>query len=177
MKLYFKSIERTVRWIAFLLMLHSSVVVGFAEKVIVSSGFLNETTFNGKYSQQKLHKFQATITDDGKWAFEVNPIHKTNDILFGKKDVKYMTFDGTDIYYCQYTEAVEGLRNGRPGIVNTRPIADQPQLAYISAGDYPFSPFDNDRQRFKFYGLFTALEDTYTTQKSKQCLCLGGLPA
>lgn len=86
--------------------------------------------------------FTASICTDGRYAFEVRPIYQTNNLMAGKEEAFYMTYNGTDTFFCHYTEAVQGFKEGRPAIVGTKPIEEAGQMAYVSAGAYPFAPYD-----------------------------------
>lgn len=132
---------------------------GWAQVAMTASGCLTETMFNGAISvpsESSSNRFNATISQDGKFALEVRPIHQHGDFLEGKEDVIYMTYDGSDTYFCQYTEAVQGVTNGRPGIIRTEAITNRAQLAYISPGNYPFSPYDSQKRTHILWLVFGA---------------------
>ncbi len=113
--------------------------------MVVSSGFLKVTTFSGgkPYRPEcSTNEIRAVIDSNGRWALEVRPLHPVGDMLHGKTDIIYLTFDGTNNYYCQYSEAIEGIKQGQPGIIGTTAITNQAQTGYISPGSFPFSPYD-----------------------------------
>jgi hypothetical protein len=157
---------KTARWIVLLFALQVGIVNGLGENVITTSGFLDVTMFDGSKpvpQESSSNEFRASVSSDGRWTLEVRPIYKKGDILYGKKDVMYQSFNGTDTYFCQYSEAVEGITNGRPGIIGTKPISDRSQLSYISAGNYPFSPFDAQKRThilWLVYGAGKYIHDT-----------------
>ncbi len=109
-------------------------------------GFLDLQFFSGPGKRVlgmcSSNAFTASICSDGRYAFEVRPMHKTNDLMAGKEEAFYMTYNGTDTFFSHYTEAIQGLKGGRPAIVGTKPIEETGQMAYVSAGAYPFAPYD-----------------------------------
>jgi len=139
---------------------------GRGEDVVISSGILNETMFNGKNpvpNESSKNEFQATVSTDGRWFLQISPIHGINDPMYGKKDTIYMSFDGSDTYFCQYSEAVIGITNGRPGLIGTQPLSDRSQLSYISEGNYPYSPFDSQKRAhilWLVYGAGKSIHDS-----------------
>lgn len=116
---------------------------------IRSSGFLDAEMYSGKrvvQQESSRNSFTATVMSDGKWLLSVFPIHEKGDALHGTTNVIYMSFDGVDTFYCEYTEAVIELRNGKPTLVETKPISERRLQSYVSSGNYPFSPFDSQRR-------------------------------
>lgn len=100
--------------------------------------------------------FRASISLDGRWLLEVRPIPGKRDKLYGKQDVMYSSYDGVDTFYCRYTEAVFAITNGRPQVVNTLPVKDVLSRAYISRGNYPFAPQDEQRRTHVLWLVFGA---------------------
>jgi hypothetical protein len=94
--------------------------------------------------------------------------------MYGKQDTYFLTFDGSDSYFCHYTEAVDGISNQRPAIVKTVPVQESDQTAYISAGNYPFAPGDSQKRA---HILWLSLLSGMTTRESKTNLPLPWIPA
>lgn len=149
MNLVANKISSIIKWAILLFTGLICIFDGRSENYITSSGILSETMFNGPNivaAESSSNEFSATISTDGKWAIDIHQIYKRNEPMYGKEDSIYMTFDGSDTYYCQYSEAVIGITNGRPGFIGTAPIASRSQWSYISAGNYPFAPFDTQKR-------------------------------
>lgn len=145
---------------------------------VILNGKLNLKFFAGPgklvQSMSSSNSFCVKISRDGKWSMEVRPIYGRGDIMYGKEDELYLTFDGTDSYSCRYTEAIEGITNGRPGIVNTARIQDNDQSAYISTGNYPFG-FGDAQERMPI--LWLSFFSGITMQESKTNLPLPWIDA
>jgi len=98
-------------------------------------GFLDLRFFSApgrpQLSMCSSNAFTASICTDGRYAFEVRPMYKTNNLMAGKEEAFYMTYNGTDTFFCHYTEAIQGLKGGRPAIVGTKPIEEAGQMAYV----------------------------------------------
>jgi len=121
-----------------------------AENKIIANGILEVEQYAGHNilipDCCSSNTFRVTVDRYGRWAIQVQPIYKESDILFGRQDTIYMTYDGCDSYSCHYTEAVQGITNGYPGIIGIKPISKRNLRAYISSGNYPFSPDDNQKR-------------------------------
>lgn len=130
-----------------------------AEMVIQTSGFLDAKMFSGKnvvQSESSRNEFTATLSMDGRWLLAVSPIREKGDPLFGTSNVIYMSFDGADTFYCEYTEAIIELKNGKPTLVATKPISERRLQSYASSGNYPFCPYDSQKRAqvlWLLYGL------------------------
>ena len=134
--------------------------------------YVTPGTLQGDMSSS--NTFCATIGRDHKWSLEVRPIYEPGNIMYGKEDLYFLTFDGSDSYFCHYTEAVEGLVKNRPAIVSTLPIKDKDQKAYISTGSYPYAPGDAQRRT---HILWLAFLSGIEMQESKTNMPLPWIPA
>jgi hypothetical protein len=121
--------------------------------------------FNGNEpvpQESSKNEFQALVSDDGKWLLEIRQLHSKSDPMNGKTDLLYMGFDGSDTYFCQYSDAVIGITNGRPGLIGTAPFNAHPVLSYVSAGNYPYCPFDSQKRAhilWLVYGAGKSIHD------------------
>ena len=161
-----------------LLVLVAGVFNGRAENGVTSSGILRETMLNGNKvvrAESSTNEFSATITSSGKYFIEMRPIHRKGDPLYGKTDIMYLTFDGTDTYYCQYSEAIIDITNGRPAFVGTKSISDRRQWSYISAGNYPFSSFDSQSRTHILWLVYGSGQ--YIHDQTPQSIPLPWVPA
>src|SRR4051812_1080008 len=68
------------------------ILAGRSELAVTSSGVLDATMYNGKLiipQESSKNNFRATVSADGKWLFEISPLHGTNDPLHRKTDIIY----------------------------------------------------------------------------------------
>lgn len=106
--------------------------------VMEKRAFVTET--NGTVTPQwdKRFSFIVSISKDGRWAIQVNSLQE--------KDTIYLTFDGEDTYFVRYQEKILGITNGTVSVVAVKPIDQQVSTAYISSGNYPFVPYDEEER-------------------------------
>jgi hypothetical protein len=140
--------------------------VSEAETVIKSSGILDAKMYSGKtvmQSESSKNSFISTVAVDGKWLLAIYPVYEKGNPLYGKTNVIYMAFDGIDTFFCEYTEAVIELKDGKPTLVTTKPISERRLQSYVSPGNYPFSPLDSQRRGhvlWLVYGLGHKIHDS-----------------
>lgn len=82
---------------------------------------------------QWTNSFSIKISADGSWMMEISPVTTPKDLMYGKKQVIYQTYDKTNIYGAYYSEGV--TRNRR--MVDATNLTSLEHFADISAGDYP----------------------------------------
>jgi hypothetical protein len=135
---------------------------------IILCGIIKFQMYAGEHSvvrgMSSTNVFQLSLNQRGCWLMEIHPLYAKNSSMSGKVDTIYLSFDGTDTYFCHYTEAVTGLTNGQPSIVMTEPIDSRMQEAYVSEGNFPFCPFDNQARGNILWLAFCAGEYLYDTK-------------
>jgi hypothetical protein len=128
-----------------------------AQDAAILDGFLVTTFYSGgvtadgeaQHNPGVTNDVRIIVSRDGRWAFESHGHHAVSDPMFGKKDAKYMTFDGTDCYFARFTEADIGMKDKRRGsFLGTTPITSKVNVGYLSKGNYPASPLDNASEKY-----------------------------
>lgn len=134
---------------------------------VTLSGVLTFQMFAGEKAVVKgmssTNTFRVSLSSDGRYSFEVHPLYSSG-IMQGKEHVIYLTFDGTDTYFVEYTEAMTGMIKNRPGITDTQPIDQKWNEAYISSGNYPFSPLEQQKRVHMLWLVFGAGKYIHDTQ-------------
>ncbi len=147
-----------LRYIILLIMFQVSIFNGLCQNGIVGNGSLEVKFYdkNGKIISliSSVNEFRFSVESNGRWIVAVKPLPKTNDVMYGKEDTILMSFDGADTYYCRYSEAFLEIKNGRPQMTKTLPVTNIFNRAYISTGNYPFAPFDEQRRANALWLVF-----------------------
>jgi len=137
-----------------------------ASGLITAARFLGGTPLHPSHPMSFTNEFRVSVSPDGRWVFEVRRVHKEGDVMYGKEDVRYMTFNGVDTYWCDYSEAVWGLKGGREGITGFDPATNRAAMAYISSGNYPFTFFDTHEKSpeilWMVYGIGDYIRNSQT---------------
>jgi hypothetical protein len=116
------------------------------------SGYLIVKSFSprGQLMSQwsSTNEFRASIARDGRYAVEIRPKYEKGE------DIIYLTFDGFDTYFVHYQKS---------GDDKNSVYAKTP--AYISEGNYPFSPWEEQKRAnilWLVYGAGLYIHDSMT---------------
>lgn len=136
---------------------------------IVADGLLTVTTYSGlgKPLQNwcSTNQFRVSIAADGRYRFEIRPLYETDDVI-------YYTFDGTNTFYVRYREAVVDVNQK---VVDRKPVEKNVHPAYISSGNYPFVPWEDQHRPHILWLVFGA--GKYLRDSSTNTMPLPWVPA
>jgi hypothetical protein len=126
----------------------SSLVHLKCEEGLAASGYLSVIQFDGvgvpmpRWSST--NSFCVFIGSKGELRIEVSPVQE-------KDDTFYLTYDGTNTFFIRYRAAdVDG--NG--DIIGRTPVEQKLNLAYVSTGNYPFVPWDEQKRAHILWLVF-----------------------
>ena len=123
---------------------------------VVLEGILTSTSYNGgidpagnpTHEPAVSNAVSLAINRDGRWFIECRRLYPVGDAMYGKEQVEYLSFDGSDCYHAQYSEANRTLQNDELVVASTTPIKSKVNDTYISKGNYPASPFEGVTEEF-----------------------------
>jgi len=123
--------------IAVLFLCSQGVVCGSG---VTAEGILTVIKFGGTgnpLSQwSSTNYFRVSMSSDGRYSFEVRPLHEQGDLI-------YLAFDGTDTFFARYREAVVDVNQN---IIAQIPLEQSMHPGYISSGNYPFVPYEEQKR-------------------------------
>ena len=77
------------------------------------------------------------LGSNGRLLIEIRPLQEENDVI-------YSSFDGTSSFFIRYRES--DMDNKNWDIIGKTPVTNKTCTAYLSSGNYPFSPFDEEKR-------------------------------
>lgn len=80
--------------------------------------------------------FRISLAADERWHIEVSPAHEEGDTM-------HMSYDGKDTFYVRYRVSTVDIHQK---IIGITPIDQKVNSAYISSGNYPFMPFEEQKR-------------------------------
>jgi len=86
--------------------------------------------------------------------------------------VIYLAFDGTDTFFVRYREAVVDVNQN---IIGRKPLGKSMPPAYISSGNYPFAPWEEQQRTHVLWLVFSA--GKYLHDSSTNTMLLPWIPA
>lgn len=126
---------------------------------VTAEGFFIVTKFSGTGDPQSqwssTNQFSVSMSPDGRYSFEVRPLHEQGDVI-------YLAFDGTDTFFARYRESIVDLNQN---IIGRKPLEQGIHPGYISSGNYPFVPYEEQKRvhiLWLVYGTGKYLHDTAT---------------
>jgi hypothetical protein len=82
--------------------------------------------------------FTMTISTEGRWMMRVSPATFPGELMYGKTQVVWQTYDKTNIYSAYYSEGTTRNRQ----LTGSTNLTSLTHFANISPGDYPIADFD-----------------------------------
>jgi len=147
----------------------SSLALAKSEDGLTASGYLTVTSFggSGKVISQwsSTNYFQVSISSGGQYLIKVHPLNEEGDTF-------YLTYDGTDTFFVRYREATVDVNQK---IIDRESIEKKVNPAYISSGNYPFVPWDEQKRAHILWLVFGAGE--YLHNSGTNTMLLPWIPA